>query len=101
MEGMNPEISILRVLLRISRRRSSMTLGEILLRSGVDRDTAHRALASLARSGLVHRTPEGPRLTLAGFTIAVATAAVLPTKKPSRRPPPARVVSMIRRRRAA
>lgn len=99
---MNPEISLLRVLLRISRRRSSMTLGEILLRSGVDRDTAHRALASLARSGLVHRTPEGPRLTLAGFAIAVATAAAIPSKKPMpRRPPPARVVQLSRRRRAA
>lgn len=99
---MNPEIALLRVLLRIARRRSNMALGEILLRSGVEPETGHRALASLARSGLVHRTPEGPRLTLSGFAIAVATAAAVPTQKPApKRPAPARVVPMMRRRRAA
>ena len=105
MDTMNPEIAVLKVLLGLTRekpRRASAPLGEILLRSGIERESAHRALASLARSGLVHRTPDGPRLTMAGFAIAVATAAAIPSKKPMpRRPMPARVLPMVRRHRAA
>lgn len=99
MVAMQPEIAVLRALLRLARRRTPATLEQILLRVGVDAPAARRALASLARAGLVHRTPEGPRLTLPGFAVAVATAASVPGT--AKRAAPARVIPFARRRPAA
>jgi DNA-binding IclR family transcriptional regulator len=99
MDPMSPEIAVLRALLRLARRRTPASLDEILVRVGVDAPSARRALASLARAGLVHRTVHGPRLTLSGFAIAVATAAAVPAKRPAslRRT----VLPLVRRRPAA
>jgi DNA-binding IclR family transcriptional regulator len=117
---MTPEIAVLRALLRLARRRTPATLDEILVRVGIEAPAARRALASLARAGLVHRTVQGPRLTLAGFAVAVAVAASAPPSS-SRAPgassstgstaaaraasrearAPARVVPLTRRRPAA
>lgn len=90
MARMNSEIEVLRALLRLARRRSNVTLAAIVDRVDVEPRAAQRALASLSRSGLVFRGPDGLRLTLAGFAIAVATTAAVPAKRSARRPPPVR-----------
>jgi predicted transcriptional regulator len=113
MASMSPEIAILRALLRLARRRSPASLDEILVRVDADADEARRALNALARAGLVHDTQTGPRLTMAGFAVAVAMAATPPAKQPRKRQASvaagagasagarARVLPLVRRRRAA
>lgn len=99
---MTPEIAVLRALLRLARRRAPASLDEILVRVDADADEIHRALAALSRAGLVYRIETGPRLTMAGFAVAVATTAAVPAPRkraPAARPP--RVVPLVRRRRAA
>lgn len=72
---MSLDTDVLRALLRLSRRRSSPTLEELSLRVSGDEAAVRRALFSLAKSGLVQRTPAGLRLTLAGLAVAVAVGA--------------------------
>src|SRR5436190_17909790 len=55
-----------------------------------------RALRALARQGLVQRTPFGPRLTLAGLAVAVATK-----QKPRAKRLPGIAMPLVRRRSAA
>lgn len=98
---MSCEIAVLRALLRLARRRTPASAGELLVRVDADAPAIRRALGSLARAGLVHRTPAGPRLTLAGFAVAVATTATVPVpaQRASRSPRTARarVVPLVRR----
>ena len=102
--SMTPEIAVLRALLRLARRRSPATLEELLVRVDADADDVQYALRQLARAGLVHTEKNVPRLTMTGFAIAVAMTAAVPKqsgtgkKKPAS---PARVVPLVRRRRAA
>lgn len=98
---MSCEIAVLRALLRLARRRTPPTAGELLVRVDADAPAIRRALGSLARAGLVQRTPAGPRLTLAGFAVAVATTAAVPAQRASKAPRTARararVVPLVRR----
>lgn len=95
---MSLEIDVLRAMLRLARRRTVPTIEQLLLRVPADEAAVRRALAALVRGGLVNTTPNGPRLSLTGFAIAVAYA---------QRPRPAlagrvvRTTAPLRRRRAA
>lgn len=75
MAPMSTEIAVLRALLRLSRRRVSATLDDLLDRVGGDAPELHRALASLARSQLVQRSGNHARLSLAGLAVACAANA--------------------------
>ncbi|MCL2723621.1 MAG: hypothetical protein FWD69_04205 [Polyangiaceae bacterium] len=67
---MNREISILRALLHSARCRTPITIEDLCVCG--PREDIVRALAALVRTDLVLRTPAGPRLSLAGFAVAVA-----------------------------
>jgi DNA-binding IclR family transcriptional regulator len=71
---MSIEIDVLRSLLRLARRRTAPTLDQLVERVGADESSVRRALVSLARGGLVQRTPAGLRLSLSGLAVAVACA---------------------------
>lgn len=110
---MSYEITVLRALLRLARRRAPATVEDILVRVGGEEADVRRALGALARAELVYRTAEGPRLSLAGFAVAAACAAPVARKAkqpkaPAPTPAPAdkaqaggRVIPLVRRRRAA
>lgn len=101
---MSHEIVVLRTLLRFARsprRLGPSSLANVVARVGGEAADTHRAIASLARQGLVVRSNDGLRLSLPGLAIAVALGAA--TAKPKAR---ARIVakprlSLERRRRAA
>jgi DNA-binding IclR family transcriptional regulator len=77
---MSPDIAVLRALLRLARRRTPPTLEQLVVRVGTPESDVRKSLASLARSGLVQRTPAGLRLSLAGLAVAVAAAAPRPAE---------------------
>jgi DNA-binding IclR family transcriptional regulator len=95
---MSLEIDVLRALLRLARRRTPPTLEQLVVRVGGEEADVRRALVSLARSGLVQRTPGGLRLSLAGLAVAVACAQ---RPRPVARPVASSSVPLARRRRAA
>ena len=103
MASMSTEIALLRALLRLSRRASATSLADLVAAVGSDLADVQTALASLARAGLVQRSGESARLSLAGLAVAVAAVANARRAKTVARParPAARVVSLVRRRRAA
>jgi hypothetical protein len=96
------EVDVLRAMLRLARRRTAPTIEAILLRTPppADADAVKQSLRTLIRADLVHLTPKGPRLTLAGFAVAVAMAAT-PRQKTAAAAPARASVPMLRRRRAA
>jgi len=105
---MSPEIAVLCTLLRFARsprRLGPATLPGItdrLARRGEDPALVQRALASLARQGLVVRTADVVRLSLPGLAVAVACASTMA----ERSKPRANIVAkprlpLVRRRRAA
>ena len=84
---MSCEIAVLRTLLRFARsprRLGPASLANVVSRVGEDPAVVHRALASLARQGLVLKTPEGVRLSLSGLAIAVACGLWLVVARGSR-----------------
>jgi hypothetical protein len=94
---MNLEIDVLRALLRLARRRTPPTIEQVLVRVGDDELAVRSALSSLARRGLVQRTPAGLRLSLPGLAVAVACA-----QRPRTVAAPApKAAVTVRRRRAA
>ena len=98
------EVEVLRAMLRLARRRTAPTIEAILLRTPppANADAVKHSLRTLIRAELVHVTPKGPRLTLAGFAVAVAMASTPRQKAVSSGGAPARAsVPMMRRRRAA
>ncbi len=96
---MSLELALLHTLLRLSRRRHATTMDDLVERVGArDPSLVLRALRSLARQGLVQRSPLGPRLTLAGLAIAVATQA---KPKPRAKRLPGIAMPLVRRRSAA
>lgn len=110
MASMSLETALLSAMLRLARRRAPATLDQLLVRVDADAAEARSALASLARAGLVHVVGDQPRLTMVGFAIAVATAAVTSERRraargerraPGREARAKRVVPLVRRRRAA
>lgn len=78
---MSLEIDVLRAFLRLARRRTSPTLARLVERVPGDEADVRRALFSLARQGLIQRTPAGLRLSLAGLAVAVAFAERGPARK--------------------
>jgi len=85
-----------------------VTLEDLVSRVREDAREVQHALASLARSQLVLRHGDTARLSLAGLAVAVAataqaTASRATTSRATPRigVPAARVVPMVRRRRAA
>lgn len=100
---MSPEIDVLRALFRFSRRRKSPTLESLVTRLSSDESTVRRALFTLAKTGLIQRTPAGLRLTLEGLAVAVAAGKrPKPIVKNEPAPSPSAVVPpVVRRRRAA
>jgi DNA-binding IclR family transcriptional regulator len=97
---MSLEIDVLRALLRLARRRTAPTVEQLVVRVGAEEADVRRALRSLARNGLVQRTPGGLRLSLAGLAVAVACAQ-RPRPRPVARPIANTAVPLVRRRRAA
>ena len=96
---MSLEIDVLRALLRLARRRTPPTLEQLVVRVGGEEADVRSALASLAKSGLVQRTPAGLRLSLSGLAVAVACAQAPAPRgasagavvAPARPPPPRRL----------
>lgn len=72
---MSTEIAVLRALLLFSRRSTPPALADLLDRVGGEAAELEVALASLERSGLVHRPAGIARLSLCGLAVAVAAAA--------------------------
>lgn len=68
------DLDVLRALLRLARRRTPPTLDQLVVRVHAEEPEVRRSLASLARAGLIQRTQEGLRLSLAGLAVAVACA---------------------------
>src|SRR5690606_28630588 len=75
---MSLEIDVLRALLRLARRRTNPTIDQLVVRVGAEEASVRRALSSLARDGLIQRTPAGMRLSLFGLAVAVAVAKRAP-----------------------
>jgi DNA-binding IclR family transcriptional regulator len=87
------EFDVLRALLRLARRRTPPTLDQLVVRVGGEAPEVKTALRTLARMGLVQRTPHGIGLTLEGLAVSVAYAKRAPersgvtaakTKKPAK-----------------
>ena len=73
---MQTELSVLRAIVRLSRRRSPVTLQALTLRAGGTHGDTIRALRFLASEGLIQATERGFRPTLPGLAIAVASARI-------------------------
>jgi len=86
------EFDVLRALLRLARRRTPPTLDQLVVRVGGEAPEVKTALRTLARMGLVQRTPHGIGLTLEGLAVSVAyakrvserAASAKGTKKPAK-----------------
>jgi DNA-binding GntR family transcriptional regulator len=70
---MSIDTTVLRAMLRLSRRREAADEDALTVRSGQTRATVRDALRRLEAQGLVERRPRlPPRLTMTGLAIAVA-----------------------------
>lgn len=70
---MSIDIMVLRAMLRLARRRKAADEGEVAVRVGGSPGSVRAALRRLDAGGLVERRlSEPPRLTMAGFAVAVA-----------------------------
>lgn len=98
---MSLEIDVLRALLRLARRRRPPTLEQLVDRVGGEEADVHRALASLARGGLVQRTPAGLRLSLSGLAVAVACVKRPRSESSLRRPQTLSSTAFVRSRKRA
>jgi hypothetical protein len=100
---MQTELSVLRAIVRLSRRRSPVTLQALTLRGGGTHGDTINALRFLAREGLIQATERGFRPTLPGLAIAVASARVVQNAQQKKAKKKAPVVSLKveRSRRAA
>lgn len=112
MGPMSLDITVLRALLRLARRRAPATTAELLARVDTDEAEIERIVARLVRSELAYRVEGGVRLSLGGLAVAAATVAPVgkaskasaPTAAPTAPRVAARAaaaVPMARRRRAA
>ena len=101
MASMSTEIAVLRALLHLSRRSSPATLSDVIDRVARDPRDVQRALAAFARAQLVQRNGEHVRFSLAGLAVAVAAVRHYQTTRRAKTVAQPRVVSMVRRRRAA
>jgi len=73
------ELTVLRALLRLARRRAPADLEQLLVRVGGQPSELRTAVRSLERAGYVERRSPGSgavaRLTMSGFAVAVAAVA--------------------------
>ena len=78
---MNFDANVLRAMLRMARRRAEAEVDAVCLRVGGETRDVRRSLRRLQAAGLVEiRADRAPRLTLAGFAVAVA---MLPSRSGS------------------
>ena len=70
---MGYDISVLRAILRLARRRLGADLEQISLRVTGEGGDVRSAVRRLERAGLVARTNDTVRLTMAGLAVAVAS----------------------------
>jgi DNA-binding GntR family transcriptional regulator len=85
---MSTDTTVLRAMLRLSRRRQAADEDALTVRSGQTRAAVRDALRRLEAQGLVERRPRSaPRLTMMGLAIAVALlpAAAARSLRPPRR----------------
>ncbi len=85
---MTIDTTVLRALLRLSRRREAADEDALVLRSGRTRAQVRNALRELEAQGIVERRPAlPPRLTMMGLAIAVAQLPARPARaaRPARR----------------
>jgi Mn-dependent DtxR family transcriptional regulator len=81
---MSIDMTVLRALLRLSRRREAADTDSIVLRSGAAAAVVRASLRRLEALGLVEQRPErGPRLTMQGLAAAVALLPVAAAKTPA------------------
>jgi Mn-dependent DtxR family transcriptional regulator len=67
------DVTVLRAMLRLARRRQDADDGEIAVRVGRPPHAVRAAVRRLDELGLVdHRAPSARRLTMAGLALAVA-----------------------------
>jgi len=85
------DIRVLRVMLRLARRREAADADAVAMRVGAPAPAVRAAMRRLDAGGLVERRAiQPPRLTLAGFALAVgilpgkASRAVALAVRPSR-----------------
>jgi Mn-dependent DtxR family transcriptional regulator len=83
------DVIVLRAMLRLARKRQEADDGEIAVRVGRPPSIVRAAVRRLDRRGLVERRgASAPRLTMAGFALAVALLPGGPrASKPARRAP--------------
>lgn len=81
---MQYDISVLRAILRLSRHRRSVDHASLALRVEGDDADVRGALRRLEASGLIVRTAESARLTMAGLAIGVASRQQRPSRKVTR-----------------
>jgi Mn-dependent DtxR family transcriptional regulator len=93
-------LSILGAMLRLARRRKAADEGAIAVRVGGSPEVVRAALRRLDAGGLVERRlAEPPRLTMAGFAVAVSLLPGQPAAtQPARQP---RQVAGVRRARTS
>lgn len=78
---MSIDIMVLRAMLRLARRRKAADEGEVALRVGGSRASVRAAFRRLDAGGLVERRlTQPPRLTMAGFAVAVALLPERPAR---------------------
>lgn len=70
---MSYQLTVLRAMMRLARRRSPIDIDQLALRAGGEASDVRAALRALAGADLVERTPEGARLTLSGLAVALAS----------------------------
>jgi len=72
---MNHDLFVLRALARLSRRGIAADLESLAIRAGGSTEAVQASLGRLSRAALVDRSGNrGPRLTLAGLAVAVASS---------------------------
>jgi Mn-dependent DtxR family transcriptional regulator len=78
---MSYDLSILRAMLRLARRREAADVEALELRVGGDPSEVRASLRRLAAGGYVERLgATGARLTMEGLAVAVATVAAVKRK---------------------
>ncbi len=79
---MNFDANVLRAMLRMARRRAEAEVDAVCLRVGGEARDVRRSLRRLRAAGLVEIPADrAPRLTMAGFAVAVA---MLPSRRGGR-----------------
>jgi RIO-like serine/threonine protein kinase len=83
----NHDLDVLRALARLSRMRKAVDGDALALRSGGSLEAVRDSLGRLAQASLVTESANGsgPRLTMAGLALAVASAGSATSRAPRAR----------------